>query len=172
MIRARPLRAFTLVEVMIVVAIAGIMAALSVVSLLDVVNTNIENGSARSLAAVIKRGRVQAISNHARVSVTVAGNVVQLKTCRAVYGGNGTCANNSAGTAETLTNLAQGSFNFGSTDTKGVTVTGPSEGIPLIFDAAGFPETSTTTYTYLVDHPKRPGNRTVVVTAAGEVRVQ
>lgn len=162
-------RAFTLLEVAVVVAIAGIMATLAVGSLRNVLSTSKESGAARSVAALIKRARVLAISNHNRVAVVVSTtpNTIKLQSCRAAYGGTAACA-----TTLSLTDVSRASLTFKQGDMKGVVLTGPTEGVALVFDAGGFPENTNTTYTYVLDHTERAGTRKVVVTAAGEVRVQ
>jgi Tfp pilus assembly protein FimT len=151
---------------MLVIAIFAIMSGIAVSNLREVLISNVENGSARTVGSLLKRARIHAVSTHSRVAVVLSSNTMKLQTCRAVYGGAATCA-----TGDSLTDLTGGSYTFGKGDFKGVNVTGPAEGTALVFGPSGFPET-TGTYTFTVDHPERPGNRKVIVTTAGEVRVQ
>lgn len=160
-------RAFTLIEMMIVLGIAGVMTLLSVVLLRDTLLMRRELTAARSLAALVKRARIDAIGRHQRVQVAtdIGANTVTLMGCRSKYGVEGACV-----TGATLTAVPMGRITLNDGAFAGVKLTS-APGTPLVFSASGFPEV-TGTYTYIVDQPERPGTFTVTVSAAGEVRVQ
>lgn len=165
--RIRRARGFTLIEMMIVVAIAGIMTTLSVVLLRDTLLMRRELTAARSVAALVKRARIDAIGRHERVQVNAdtAAHTITLMACRSKFGADGLCV-----TAESLAIVPMGTIKLNDGAFAGVRLTS-APAPALVFGAAGFPEI-TTTYTFVVDQPERPGAFTVTVTAAGEVRVQ
>jgi prepilin-type N-terminal cleavage/methylation domain-containing protein len=160
-------RAFSLLEMMVVVAIAGIMTAIAVGSLRGALENKKEVGAARSVAALISRARLLAIDTHSRVRVDAdtATNALRLSSCPAVYGATLVCATgtNFGTMAQTDVLLNHGAF-------LGVRLTSAPT-TPLIFDAKGLPE-AIATYTYVVDHPGQPQAVQVVVSTAGEIRVQ
>jgi prepilin-type N-terminal cleavage/methylation domain-containing protein len=164
----RQRRAFSLVEVMVVVAIAGILAAMSVATLRAVAMASREIGAARGVGALIKRGRALAIQDHRLVRInTTEPDRVFLESCPSQYG-IALCAIGytlqPVLRAEVVTRQGQG-------DAAGVvvTTTGPGE---LIFSATGLPTVTAGPWQLTFDHPETPGSRAVFVTAVGEVRVE
>jgi prepilin-type N-terminal cleavage/methylation domain-containing protein len=155
-------RGFTLVEIMVVVAIIGIMTGLAVATLRDVVLSGRESGGAQAIAGVLRRARGLAVSTHSRVRVTPTAHGVALASCASRFGTVG-CIGSTDFVALTpggVDLLAVGEL-------QGVAVTGPGN----LFGPAGFPEL-VQEYEWVVDHPERPGTVRVVVTAGGEIRVQ
>jgi len=157
---------FSLLELLLTLGMFGMMTSVAVTSLRQIVTKDVESGSARTVASLLKRARIQAVSAHARVLVTVTAtpNTMALSSCRAVYGGRPLCVNE-----ETLTPMVGGSYTFGRGDFKGVSVTAPPT--TVVFSTDGSLE-SQTSVSYRVDHPQQPGVRTVEVSAAGDVRVR
>jgi Tfp pilus assembly protein FimT len=155
-------------EMMITLAIFGVMTTVAVTSLRQIVTKDIESGTARTVASLLKRARIQAVSAHARVQVTVTTtpNTMSLSSCRAVYGGRPLCVTEEP----TMTAVPSGSYTFGRGDFRGVTVTGPASGT-VIFATDGSLE-GQTSVSYIVDAPQLTGSRSVTVSAAGDVRVQ
>jgi len=98
------------------------------------------------------------------VTASTSTHVATLSACKARFGTTG-CADGGS-----LLPLAQGSIAFNTESFRGVKVTNVPV-TPLVFSALGFPEVATT-YSFVLDHPERPGVRTVVVGSAGEVSVQ
>ena len=155
-------------EMMITLCIFGVMTTVAVSSLRQIVTKDIESGTARTVASLLKRARIQAVSAHARVQVSLSAspNTMSLSSCRAVYGGRPLCVTEEP----TLTPIAGGSYTFGRGDFRGVTVTGPASGT-VIFSTDGSLE-GQTAVSYTVDAPQLAGVRTVTVSAAGDVRVK
>jgi Tfp pilus assembly protein FimT len=154
---------------MATLAIFGVMTGIAVSSLRGVVTKDVESGSARTVASLLKRARILAVSAHARVVVTLTTgttNTMSLSSCRAVYGGRPFCVTEEP----TPKAVVGGAYAFGRGDFKGVTVTGPTTGT-VVFSTDGSLE-GQTAVTYVVDHPQHPGSRRVTVSAAGDVRVQ
>lgn len=161
-----------------VVAIFSVMTGIAVSSLREVIIQNVENGTARTVAALLKRARAHAISTHSRVLVQLttapSPNRMQLCACRSVYGGRALCATgettaDGCPAASNMQAVDGGGYTFGRGDFRSVVVTGPAG--TVIFAPDGLLETPAL-YTFTVDHPRRPGSRTVEVTGAGEVRVK
>ena len=162
------LRAFTLLEMMVVVAIMGVMASLAQSSYRETaVNLKLST-AVNGTASLIQRARAVAVTTRSRVEVSTAtAGFIQLNSCRARFGAVG-CTG-----ASVLSNAnkpVQGAYvRIGSGDTAGVTLAG-APGTPLIFGPDGLPET-TTTYLYQFSHPDTSVVRKVTVSAAGEVSV-
>lgn len=154
-------RGATLIELMMVVALIGVFATMAQTSLTRLVPQLRESGSARSLAGLLQRARVDAVKSHLRVRVDVAGQVVSLSACPARYTSTG-CA-----TGTDFEPLVGARLAFDSDSFHGVKLTSPPT--TLVFDAAGVPE-QVTTYVFLLDATSVPSVRKVIVTAAGEVR--
>lgn len=159
-------RGFTLVEMMVVVAIGAVLSSIAVVTLRDTLNAKREVGAARSVAQLVKRARLIAVDTHSIVEVqaTVATSTVTLLACKSAYGANA-CAG-----ALTMTPVPQGELVLNQGDLRGVKLT-TVPATSLTFSAAGFP-TVPGTYTYVVDQNEKAGTQSVVVTASGEIRVQ
>jgi hypothetical protein len=69
-----------------------------------------------------------------------------------------------------LDRLAVGGADLGASgDFDGLVVGAPST--TLIFGPMGLPE-AVATYTFTVDHPELPGDKKIIVTGGGEIRVQ
>jgi prepilin-type N-terminal cleavage/methylation domain-containing protein len=158
----RRIPAFSLVEIMVVVAIIGVMTGLAVATLRDVVLSGREAGGAQSIANALRRARGLAVSTHSRVKVVTSGNGIQTLSCASKFGAVG-CVGSTDFVA-----LPQGSTTLSDADLVGVTLAGPGD---LVFAPSGFPE-SAGPFTWVVDHAQRPGDKRVVVTAGGEIRVQ
>lgn len=164
-------RAFTLIEVMLVVAIVGIMSIVGVAGMRSAIAGTRELGSARGLAGLAKRARATAAQTHQIVTLEIlsADTEARLVACAARFG--------EARCADTPVEVPSSRVRF-SGEYLGVTLTAKPTA-PLSFDAAGFPCTFTsgvcgplsTTAIYTVDHPERPGSTNVNVTVAGEIRV-
>ena len=77
--QARTARGFTVLELMIAVAIVAIMTAIAAPSMMDFVRTNRLSTAARQLDADILLARREAIKRNARVLVCVAGTTAN--TC-------------------------------------------------------------------------------------------
>jgi prepilin-type N-terminal cleavage/methylation domain-containing protein len=159
----RPRRAFTLLELMLVVAIAGVMSALAVFTINQVSQSSRERGAARGVSALIKRARSLSMQEHRLVAVVATAASVKLQTCSARYGAP-TCVG-----ATTLADLSGAVVRLGGQDALGVSLTPPAT--QLVFGPNGFP-LSAATWTYVLNHPDTPGSATVFVTAGGDVRVQ
>jgi Tfp pilus assembly protein FimT len=144
----------------------GVMTSVAVSSLRQIVTKDVESGSARTVASLLKRARIHAVSAHARVQVglTATPNAMALSSCRAVYGGRPACV-----TGEVLTPMPGAAYTFGRGDFRGVRVTGPAT--PVVFSTDGSLE-GLEAVTFTVDHPDYPGSRIVDVSAAGDVRVR
>lgn len=156
-------RAFTLIEIMVVVTIVGIGAGLGLASLRPVAADVRMMGASRGLAALVRSARMHAMAHHARVQVTVSGSTIQLQSCPSKYG-SVACA-----TSTSFTNLPNQSIVLSSGDQAGVSfVSGPAT--PLVFAPTGLPEGTPTLRDYVIKTATR--SSTVRVTPAGEVRVQ
>lgn len=164
--RRKQPRGVTLIEMMVVIAISGLLSTLAVVTLRDTLVAKREMAAARSISALIKRARVDAIARHRRVRIDadISAHSVNISSCKSIYGGQG-CA-----TGESLTSSTFAPLRLNDGALMGVKLTSVPA-TALVFDAAGFPEVPGT-YTYGVDQVERPGSLTVVVTTAGEIRVQ
>lgn len=165
-------RGFSLVEMMLVVAIFGVMTAIAISNMRDVIAANIGNGAARSIAAFVKRARVLAATTHSRVRVTLSGTTLTLESCKSRYGSNA-CV----GTTTFQPVVVSGTLVVGRGETRGASVQLSSTPFPTItplaavtFDSGGFVEGTTEAY-FVVSHTDRPVKRTVRVTAAGEVKL-
>jgi Tfp pilus assembly protein FimT len=155
-----------MIELMTSLAMFGVMTGIAVSSLRGVLVRDAENGSARTVAALLKRARMHAVSTHARVQVTLttAPTSISLSSCRAVYGGRPQCV-----TGASFTAIPGGSYTFGRGEFVGVAVTGPNT--PVVFGSDGALE-SPTAVVYQVDQRETPGVRFVDVSIAGDVRVR
>lgn len=159
--------AFSLVEVMVVVAIIGVMSAVAVFTINQTMQSSRERGAARGVSALIKRARALAVQDHAMVSVVTTATSIRLQACPARYGTN-LCVG-----LQPKVDVHNADLRLGSgTDSGGVALTG-APGTPLEFGTNGFPTApGSAPFSYTLDHPQTPGVARVVVTAGGDVRVQ
>jgi type II secretion system protein H len=155
-------RAFTLLELMVVIAIVGILSTAAVASMGNV-STNIRlHGSARGLAALLRSARTHALAQHARVRVHVVGGLIQLQACPARYGQSG-CAGGVA-----FADLTNRTMRFGVEDARSVALTAVPEN-EVIFAPTGTIEAASALQIYKL---LAAGTLAEVhVTTAGEVRV-
>jgi prepilin-type N-terminal cleavage/methylation domain-containing protein len=79
-IRRSDSRGFTLAELMVVVAILGILAVLAAPTLFSYIQTSALQAGARELATAINLGRQLAIARNTTVCVEVTGTNIQLRT--------------------------------------------------------------------------------------------
>jgi type II secretion system protein H len=73
-------RGFTLMELMLVVAILGILAALAAPTLISYIQTTALQAGTRELATAINVGRQLAIARNTTVCVEVTGTNIRLRT--------------------------------------------------------------------------------------------
>jgi prepilin-type N-terminal cleavage/methylation domain-containing protein len=73
-------RGFTLMELMLVVAILGILAALAAPTLISYIQTTALQAGTRELASAINAGRQLAIARNTTVCVEVTGTNIRLRT--------------------------------------------------------------------------------------------
>jgi prepilin-type N-terminal cleavage/methylation domain-containing protein len=146
-------RGFTLVELIVVMAIGGVLAILGAPTLVTYVRTSALQAGARELATVINLGRQLAITQNTAVCVEVSGGIIRLR--------NGGCG----GTIWTGPG----------TDGTGVIKISESSGLRIstaanvVFTALG---AASPAGTFTVTHPVDGGTRTVVVAATGRVSVR
>ena len=133
-------------------------------TLREVALTNRETGGAQTLASALRRARAMAINTHSRVRIDTTASGLALSSCASRYG-----ATACAGTSTFATLSLAGTDLAAIADFRGLQVTAPAT--TLIFGPTGFPET-VGTYTWIVDHRELPGNKQIVVTGGGEIRVQ
>jgi type IV pilus assembly protein PilA len=144
-------RGFGLAELIVVVAVIGLLAALAVPSFLTYWQSSALSAGAAEMASVLNRGRQLAIAQNTNVCVQVSGTSVLYRTVScagAIWTGSGT---NSAG----LISLSNGLQLNG--------------GAGAIFTNAGGANPGAT---YTVTDPRTTRTRSVVVSATGRVTVQ
>ncbi len=156
-------RAFTLIELMIVVAIVGIGATLGLASLSPIAADVRLHGAARGTAALIRGARVHALTHHARVRVMVSGTTISLEACPAKFGSPNACARNT-----NFVTLPNQSVVLSSADARSVTLSS-SPFNAVVFGASGLPEGAAALAEYVFSNSNR--TRKVQVTPGGEVRV-
>ena len=143
-------RGFGLAELIVVVAIIGLLAALAVPSFLAYWQSSALSAGAAELQSTLNRGRQLAIAQNGSVCVQVSGTGVRYRTTSCtgtIWTGTGT---NSAG----LISLSNGLEILGG---------------PVTFSNAGG---ASTNVNFTVRDPKTLRTRTVAVLTTGRVTVQ
>jgi prepilin-type N-terminal cleavage/methylation domain-containing protein len=164
-------RATTLLEVMVVVAIGGILATMAIGNFQPVLANVKFHGTVRGVESLLRRARVEAIATRSRVQVSATASGLSLQKCRARFGSSG-CANDAGGVVLGLTDIRGALITFagGGNEAAGISLTPPAS--TLVFGADGLPEGSATSRSYTLSNPGANAVGVVVVTAAGDVRVQ
>jgi type II secretion system protein H len=146
-------RGFTLVELMVVMTIGGVLAALAAPTLMSYLRTSALQAGARELATVINLGRQIAITQNTAVCVEVIGGSIRLR--------NGGCG----GTIWTGPGT-DGTGSIKISESSGLRI---STAANIVFTALG---AASPAGTFTVTHPADGGTRTVVVAATGRVSVR
>jgi len=146
-------RGFTLLELMLIVAILGILAALAAPTLISYIQTAALQAGTRELATAINLGRQLAIARNTTVCVEVTGTNIQLRT-----GGCGGTIWTGPGTD------GSGVIKVSDPGTLRISTTAN-----VVFTNLG---AASTAGTYTVTNPADNKTRTVVVAASGRVNVQ
>jgi type II secretion system protein H len=147
-------RGFTLAEVMVILAIAGIMATLVAPALWSYSRTAALQAAARQLATSINLGRQVAISRNTTVCVEVASPTnIRLRT-----GGCGGTVWTGPGT--------DGSGAIKISDSSALRISATAD---VVFTSLG---AASPAGTYTLTNPLNDGTRTVVVAATGRVSVR
>lgn len=144
-------RGFGLTELVVVVALLGILTLFAVPNLVSYYQSSSLTAGAEQLAAVLNRARHLAISRNTSVCVEQAGTTVRLRTVSCagtIWTGVGT---DGAGTIPIANNL------------------NVSGGASAIFTNTG---AASTTATYTLTDPKTSRSRNVVVSSTGRVIIQ
>jgi type II secretion system protein H len=142
---------FTLAELVVVIAIIGVLAAVAAPSLLSYSQTSTLSAGASELASVLNSGRALAIRQNTTVCVQVTGSSVRFRTggCTGtIWTGVGT---DSSGVIA-LSNSVQA-----------------SGGTSAVFTNLGAAAPGAT---YTVTHPTTGRTRSVIVAATGRVSIQ
>ena len=142
---------FGLAELIVVVAVIGLLAALAMPSFLTFWRSSALSAGAAEMASVLNRGRQLAISQNTSVCVQVSGTSVRFRTVSCA----GTIWTGSGTTSAGLISLSNGLQISGATS--------------AIFTNAGGANPGAT---YTVTDPKTSRTRSVVVSATGRVTVQ
>jgi len=144
---------FTLAELLVVIAMIGILSILVTPALIGYWNASTLQAGAEELATAVNRGRQLAIAQNTTVCVQLSGTSITMRT-----GGCGGTLFTGAGTnASGVISLASGmQVSFGS-------------GTSLVFTNLG---AASPAATFNVTHPATGRTRSVVVAASGQVRVQ
>jgi type IV fimbrial biogenesis protein FimT len=146
-------RGFTFAELMLVVAIIGILSVLAAPTLFTYIQTAAVQAGARELASAINLGRQLAITRNTTVCVEVTGTNIRLRTggcLGTIWTGPGT-----DGT---------GVIRVSDPGTLQITTTAN-----VVFTNLG---AASTTGTYTVTNPVDNKTRTVVVASSGRVTIQ
>jgi prepilin-type N-terminal cleavage/methylation domain-containing protein len=146
-------RGFTLVELMVVMAIGGVLAILGAPTLVTYMRTSALQAGARELATAISLGRQIAITQNIAVCVEASGGIVRLRK-----GGCGGPTWTGPGTDGT------GAIKI--SESSGLRI---SMAASIVFTALG---AASPAGTFTVTHPVDGGTRTVVVAATGRVSVR
>ena len=144
-------RGFGLTEMVVVIGLIGVLAAVAAPNLLSYSQTSALGAGAGEFASVLNRGRALAITQNTTVCVQVTGTSVRLRTggCTGtIWAGVGT---DSSGVIA-LSNSLQ-----------------VSGGTSAVFTNLG---AATPGATYTVTHPTTGRTRSVIVAATGRVSIQ
>jgi prepilin-type N-terminal cleavage/methylation domain-containing protein len=147
-------RGFTFAELMLVVAIIGILSVLAAPTLFSYIQTSALQAGARELVTAINLGRQLAIARNTTVCVEVTGTNIRLRTggcLGTIWTGPGT---DSAGVIRI-------------SDPGTLQITAP--GGNVVFTNLG---AATAPRNYTVTNPVDSKTRTVVVAASGQVTIQ
>jgi type IV fimbrial biogenesis protein FimU len=142
---------FGMAELIVVVAVIGLLAALAVPSFLTFWQSSGLSAGAAEMSSILNRGRQLAVSQNTSVCVQVSGTSIRFRTVSCagtIWTGPGT---NGAG----LISLSNG-----------LQISG---GVSAIFTNAGGANPGAT---YTVTDPRTARTRSVVVAATGRVSVQ
>jgi type II secretion system protein H len=145
-------RGFGLAELIVVVAIIGLLAALAVPSMLTYWQSSTLSAGAAEMASILNRGRQLAIAQNGNVCVQVSGTSVRYRSVSCagtIWAGTGT-------TSAGLVSLSNG-------------LQISNGGASVIFTNAGGANPGGS---YTVTDPRTSRTRTVQVTATGRVTVQ
>jgi type II secretion system protein H len=146
-------RGFALVELMVVVAITGVLATLLAPTLLSYLRTSALQAGARELAAAINLGRQLAIAQNTAVCVEVSGGSLRLRMggcAGSIWTGLGTDASGAIKISESSGLLINTAAN-------------------IVFTALG---AASPAGTYTVTHPANGETKSVVVAATGRISVR
>ncbi|MDP2339881.1 MAG: GspH/FimT family protein [Deltaproteobacteria bacterium] len=167
--RQRSPAAFTLFEMMIVTAIAGILTAMTVVGLRETMAATAKDRAARNVAQLMKRARSHAVVAHQRVALraNTTTHTLELFSCDQRYGAK-TCV----GATPVFTAVPTSRVNFNDTfqGVKADLPTADGDGNLILFNADGFPAI-TTNQTWRFGHSANAGSREIVVSISGDVRL-
>jgi prepilin-type N-terminal cleavage/methylation domain-containing protein len=146
-------RGFGLAELIVVIAVMGLLAALAVPSMLTYWQSSTLSAGTAEMASILNRGRQLAISQNGNVCIQVSGTAVRFRSVSCagtIWAGSGT---DGAG----LITLASG-----------LQISNPL-GVSVIFTNAGGANPGGQ---YTVTDPRTSRTRIVQVTATGRVIVQ
>ena len=143
---------FGMAELIVVVAVIGLLAALAMPSFLTFWQSSALGAGANEMASILNRGRQLAISQNNSVCVQVSGTSVRFRTASCA----GTIWTGTSTTSAGLISLSNG-------------LQISNGGASVIFTNAGGANPGGT---YTVTDPKTSRTRSVVVSATGRVTVQ
>lgn len=145
-------RGFGIAELIVVVAVIGLLAALATPSMLTYWQSSTLSAGAAEMASILNRGRQLAISQNGNVCVQVSGSSVQFRSVSCA----GTIWTGSGTTSAGLMSLSNG-------------LQISNGGASVIFTNAGGANPGGS---YTVTDPKTSRTRSVLVAATGRVTVQ
>jgi prepilin-type N-terminal cleavage/methylation domain-containing protein len=148
-------RGFSLAELMVVVGIVAVLAAIGLPTLLSYYRASTLTAGAQELQTILNAGRQLAINRNAWVCVEQAGTRVRFRPA--------TAANNCTGPPWTGPGTDSGGW---MTLTNGVRITAATANV--IFNYLG---AAAQTGTYTVQNPTNNGTTTVTVVASGRITI-
>ena len=151
--RSDPTRGFTVVELVVVLSIAGVLGALSTPTLLSYWDSAALHAAARELASVINLGRQLAIARKTPICIEASGATLRFR-----IGGCGGQAWTGAITD------ASGAIRMSEAP-----IVQTSANARVVFTALG---AATPAATYTLTHSRTHASRSVVVAASGRVSVE